>query len=117
MSEQKRHTLRSRPYRRVKPRAGQGQLRTLTHHAREALHAWFRENNREVPYKVIQRRLKEQFDVSTSVTSLSDYYRDKESEIFSASEAEADHPKTIIIRIEVPAGVRIAVTTDEEAGS
>ncbi len=106
-----------------KPRAAQGQLRNLSLHAREKLHSWFRENGGTVPYKEIARRLHSEFDVHASMTALSDYYRDKESEIKSLTttattslvENSSEAPQIIEIRIAVPPGLRVNVVTAEGA--
>lgn len=108
-------TINSRS--RSKPRAYQGELANITFHAREALHSWFREKNGTVPYHEIRRRLKQEFDFSVGLSSLSNYYSRKYDEIVdgSSSSAESDRqPKsrTIVIRIEVPAGCRVDVTTE-----
>ncbi len=108
-----------------KPRLYKSELRNLAHHAREKLHSWFRENSGTVPYKEIARRLHSEFNVHAGITTLSDYYRDKESEIKSLTttattplvENSSEAPQIIEIRIAVPPGLRVNVTTDEGAGS
>ena len=100
----------------------QSQLRSLRHDAREQLHGWLRET---ITYKEVKRRLKERFDIETSVTALSDYFRDKRAEIkgdsFAGADApqvicaSADKPTTLLIRIEVPPGCRVGVSTETSA--
>ncbi len=98
-----------------KPRAARGQLRNLAHHAREKLHEWFRENGGTVPYKEIALRLHSEFGVHAAITTLSDYYRDKESEIKSLTTTattplvknSSEAPQIIEIRIAVPPGLRV----------
>lgn len=84
--------------------------------ARERLHEWFREKDGTLPYGEIRRRLKSEFGLTVSIASLSRYY----SKHGAAINAEAKKaaaiapPKTIVIRIEVPAGCRIDVSTETE---
>ncbi len=106
-----------------KPRAARGQLRNLAHHAREKLHSWFRENGGTVPYKEIALRLHSEFGVHAAITTLSEYYRDKESEIKSLTttattplvENSSEAPQIIEIRIAVPPGLGVNVVTAEGA--
>lgn len=106
-----------RKYRARKRRAPQGQLRNLTHDAREQLHAWFRENDGTIPLHEVQRRLNETFDVHTSVGSLSEYYNKKYSEIVNPPSAGIAEAKTIMIRVTVPAGCQIDVATEVGASA
>jgi hypothetical protein len=101
----------------MKRRAPLGELRNLTHQAREQLHTWFREKDGTLPYREVARRLKEKFDVTVGMGSLSLYYNDKYSEIANPlnagpqSRAKEGQEKTIIIRIEVPAGCDVNVVS------
>ena len=104
-------TIRRR-YRVMKRRAPMGQLRNLGHDAREQLHAWFREKEGTVPFVEIQRRLKDAFDIHTSVPSLSEYYNQKYGEIENPQTAGIAEPKTVVIRISVPAGCQLDVSTE-----
>lgn len=107
-----------RSSRTAKPRAIQGELRNLTSYAREPLHAWLREKAKPVTYKEIRRRLKTQFGVQVSTTGLSDYYHDRYEEIHGyADDKVTVGPQTIIIRLEVPAGCRIDVSTESEGAA
>lgn len=105
-------STRNPTHRSMKRRAPQGQLRNLSHDAREKLHAFFRENEGTLPLKDIAKRLAEEFDVKVSVGTLSAYYNDRYAEIVNGNAAD---PKAVTIRIEVPAGCRVNVST-EQAG-
>jgi hypothetical protein len=98
-----------------KRRAPQGQLRNLTTGAREQLHSWFREQKGELPYHEIRKRLRESFDIKVGFSTLSNYYNAKAEEIWAGprEKRESAGTKTIVIRIEVPAGHAIAVSTEE----
>lgn len=103
-----------------KRRAPQGDLRNLTTGAREKLHNWFRERKGEIPYHEIQKRLREEFDIKIGLSTLSLYYSEKAREIWLGAEhdrtaASASTAKTVVIRIEVPAGCAVAVSTEEQA--
>ncbi len=101
-----------RPGTPPKPRAVQGDLRNLTHQRRELLQQWFREKEGTLPYKEIARRLKSHFDLQCSTTSLSQYYHDKFNEI---TKATTKPPlKAIVIRVEVPPGCRVDLSTEPE---
>lgn len=99
-----------------KLRSQQGDLRNLTHSAREELHAWLRESSGTVPYKEIAQRLKEKFDVTVANSTLSLYRAEKYDELFGEPSALAGSatatPSVIVIRIEVPAGCCIDVSTE-----
>lgn len=111
--------------RAAKPRAVQGELGNLMGFAREQLYAWFRENGGTVPYLEIRRRLKAKFGLNTSTTSLSAYYHKRWNEIVggkpevtaSTAAPPTASVQTIIIRIEVPAGCRIDVSTEAEGAA
>lgn len=103
----------SRSWHPAKPRTVQGELRNLTSYAREPLHAWLREKAKPVTYEEIRRRLKAQFGIQVSAASLSRYYDSHFQEIHGTAQAEATH-KTIIIRIEVPAGCSVDVSTESK---
>lgn len=103
-----------------KRRAPQGELRNLTTAAREKLHGWFRERKGEIPYHEIQKRLRKEFDIKVGFSTLSLYYSEKAREIWLEAEhertaASASTAKTIVIRIEVPAGCAVVVSTEEQA--
>ncbi len=110
---------------RAKPRAVQGELGNLMGFAREQLHEWFREKGGTVPYLEIRRRLKAKFGLNASATSLSGYYHKHWNELVGGTpEANAStaaptgaSAKTIVIRIEVPAGCRIDVSTEAEGAA
>ncbi len=101
-----------------KLRSQQGDLRNLTHGAREQLHAWLRESSGAVPYKEIAQRLKEKFDVTVANSTLSLYRAEKYDELFGEPSALAGSatatPSAILIRIEVPAGCRIDVSSEQK---
>lgn len=107
---------------RAKPRAAQGELGNLMGFAREQLNEWFREKDGTVPYLEIRRRLKAKFGLNASATSLSRYYHRHWSELVGGTpEANASTAaptgapsKTIVIRIEVPAGCRVDVSSEAE---
>jgi len=95
-------------------------LRNLTTPAREKLHSWFREREGEIPYTEIQKRLREEFDIKVGFSALCLYYSEKAKEIWLGPEhertaASGSTAKTIVIRIEVPAGCAVAVSTAEQA--
>lgn len=122
MTAEKRHAQRRKPYLRRKPRAVQGQLRNLTHDARQKLLSWFREDNGFVTYKEIARRLRSEFDIRVGITTLGDYYRQNEREIRNPAVAAvvgtnehstADARETIQVRITAPPGFRVDVLTEE----
>ncbi len=100
----------------LKPRAIQGELRNLMGHARDRLHSWFREQEGTVPYQEIRRRLKTEFGLNVSISSLSRYYSDHFLAINPATE-DGSPARTIVIQIEVPAGCRIAVSTETEGAA
>jgi hypothetical protein len=105
-------------HRSSKRRAPQGELRNLTSAAREKLHAWFREQNGTIPYREIIKRLRDEFDIKAGLSTLSDYYNEKAKEIERGRDggaASASTATTIVIRIEVPAGCAVAVSTEERA--
>jgi len=104
----------------LKLRAPQGELRNLRTPAREKLHSWFRERNGTIPYSEIIKRLRDEFDIKVGFSTLSVYYNEKAKEIASGPEhertpASASTARTIVIRIEVPAGCAVAVSTEEQA--
>lgn len=100
----------------AKRRAPQGELRNLKTAARDKLHSWFREQKGEIPYQEVQKRLKQEFDITVGFSTLSKYYNDNFEEIWSGPEhTSASTPKTIVIRIEVPAGCSVNVSTEEQA--
>ncbi len=104
-----------------KLRAQQGDLRNLTHGAREQLHAWLRESSGTVPYKEIAQRLKEKFDLNISKTSLCVYRAEKYDDLFGEPTAPLSERSAImsrsaiVIRIDVPAGCLVDVFTEERA--
>ncbi len=102
----------SRPQR--KPRGGaRGGLARLRGEAREKLHAWFREAEGTITQKEIAQRLKQQFDIRASSSSLSDYYHKHYAEIVAPDAAGYEGaPHTTTIRISIPAGCRVDVSTD-----
>jgi hypothetical protein len=98
----------------LKRRARQGELRNLTTTAREKLHSWFREQQGEIPYREIQRRLRDEFDIRVGFSSLSKYYNDKAKEIEAGPEDDRQvATKQIVIRIEVPAECAVKISTEE----
>jgi hypothetical protein len=103
----------------LKRRARQGELRNLTTAAREKLHSWFREQNGEISYREIQRRLRDEFDVKVGFSTLSKYYNDKAKEIEAGPEherqarAQGNAKKIVVIRIEVPAGCTVGISTED----
>src|SRR3954468_13186108 len=101
-----------------KRRAPQGELRNLTTAAREKLHSWFREQKGTISYREITKRLRDEFDIKVGFSTISNYYNEKAKEIAAGPESErhgasARTAKTIIIRIEVPAGCSVEVSTEE----
>lgn len=86
--------------------------------AREQLHEWFREQGGTLPYGEIRRRLKSKFDLNVSTTSLSRYYSKHGLTLKAPTrDAAATRPsKMIAIRIEVPSGCRIVISTETEGG-
>lgn len=96
-----------------KRRSPQGELRNLTTTAREKLHGWFREKDGTLPYHEIARRLKAEFDMRVGLSTLSDYYNEKAEEIAALPQSHAPGSKTIVIRIEVPPGCAVNVSTEE----
>jgi hypothetical protein len=110
-----------RPKSSLKRTAPRGELRNLTTSAREQLHSWFREGNGTITYREIRKRLKDVFDINVAPSSLSKYYNQNFEEIQlepgqERQLASAGKTKTIVvIRIEVPAGVTPAITTEEQA--
>jgi hypothetical protein len=103
-----------------KRRAPQGELRNLRTAAREKLHSWFREQKGEIPYREIQKRLRDEFDIRVGFSTLSTYYNEKAKEIWLGPEherkaASVGTAKTIVIRIEVPAGCTVEVSTEERS--
>ena len=110
---------RERTHRMVKRRAPLGQLRNLTHDARELLHGWFREDGGFITYREVARSLKKHFDITVGLTTLSDYYRQKREEIVSPAAPEnlidgevTAAAQTIVVRIEIPAGSRVRVASE-----
>ncbi len=101
-----------------KLRSQQGDLRNLTHGAREELHAWLRESSGTVPYKEIAQRLKTKFDVTVANSTLSLYRAEKYDELFGNPSALAGNatatPSVLVIRIEFPAGCRVDVTSEQK---
>lgn len=106
--------------RSAKRRSPQGELRNLTMAAREKLHSWFREQEGKIPYHEIQKRLKDEFDIKVGFSTLSNYYNEKYQEIQKGPDtahqpaSPAAGTKTIVIRIEVPVGCTIGISTEEQ---
>lgn len=104
--------------RTAKPRIYHGNLANLMRFARERLHAWFCEENETVPYKEIQRRMKAEFGMDVSITSLSNYYHKRflpSQQVpapSSSSETVTPTTQAIVIRIDVPPGCSIEVSTE-----
>jgi len=103
----------------LKKRAAQGELRNLTHNSREELHGWFREKDGTLSYREVARRLKEKFDLRVSTSSLSLYYNRAYPEIVGrkSTDGTAASVQTIVIRIEVPPGCRVDVSTEAPASA
>ncbi len=103
-----------------KRRAPQGDLQRLRHNARESLHRWFREEEGTIPYKEVSRRLLRESDLKASEGALSTYYHRHYEEIVRVSKdgaaASPTDARTIVIRIEVPAGCHVRVATENIAG-
>jgi hypothetical protein len=102
----------SRSYRKRKLRAPQGLLQNLASNIREQLHEWLRQEDPPVPYKEIQSRLEKLTGYRVSVTSLCEYFDRNQGTIFPPAPLQAT-PKTITIRIVVPAGCSVDVSTTE----
>ena len=103
----------------LKRRAPQGELRNLTTTAREKLHSWFREEKGTIPYREIIKRLRSEFDIRVGFSTLSKYYNERAKDIESGPGqvelASAGTAKTTVIRIKVPAGCTVAISTEEQA--
>ncbi len=99
-----------------KPRAPQGKLRNLTYDAREKLHAWFREEKGTITLVEIARRLESNFDIKVSQSTLSYYFSKNGAEIWAkpGTTREECNDRTIVIRIDVPAGCRVDVSTENK---
>lgn len=96
-----------KPYRRY------GELQRLGHDAREQLNDWFREDEGRVPYREIRQRLEEKFGCRTSIGALGDYYRKNVDTIKNPFGGKVTtEPSILIVRIEVPAGCRVGVSTE-----
>lgn len=102
----------------AKPRASHSQLRTLSHAARSRLHEWFRHDGGTTPLHEIQAKIKAEFGFSVGISTLSNYYSDNFREITNPFGAEATaEATTIMIRIDVPPGCKINVSTEPTEGA
>jgi hypothetical protein len=73
-----------------------------------------RTGGNDLPYHEIARRLKAEFDMRVGLSTLSDYCNEKAAEIAAGPQSTtATGSKTIVIRIEVPPGCAVNVSTEE----